>query len=131
MAEPFKNLISRQTVTHAARHLARAWPEFDRARFEQLAGDNFEGLELKARALQIAEALAQTLPADFTHACAILERSLASPIGFDADGEPVGLGEAARDAGLSGWAVWSMGEYVARHGMDHVPRALACLHALT
>ncbi len=24
-----------------------------------------------------------------------------------------------------------MGEYVARHGMDHVPRALACLHALT
>ncbi|HLP09614.1 MAG TPA: DNA alkylation repair protein, partial [Opitutaceae bacterium] len=59
------------------------------------------------------------------------ESSLASPLGFDADGEPVGLGEAARDEGVSGWAVWSMGEYVARHGLDHVPRALACLHALT
>ncbi|HLP01907.1 MAG TPA: DNA alkylation repair protein [Opitutaceae bacterium] len=131
MAEPFKNLISRQTVAQAGRHLARVWPEFDRTRFEQLAGDNLEKLELKARAMQIADALAQALPADFSRACDILEASLTPPLGFDADGEPIGLGEAARDAGLSGWAVWSMGEYVARHGMDNVPRALACLHALT
>jgi 3-methyladenine DNA glycosylase AlkC len=131
MAEPFKNLISRQTVTHAAQHLARVWPEFDRTRFEQLAGNNLEKLELKARAMQIADALAQTLHPDFGHACTILEASLTPPVPFDADGEPIGLGEATRDAGVSGWAVWSMGEYVARHGMDNVPRALACLHALT
>ncbi|MFT3829456.1 MAG: DNA alkylation repair protein [Opitutaceae bacterium] len=131
MAEPFKNLISRQTVTHAARHLARVWPQFDHARFEQLAGTGLEKLEFKARALQIADALAQTLPADFSRACDLLERSLAAPPGFDAAGEPVNLGDTARETGLSGWIVWSMGEYVARHGLDHVPRALACLHALT
>ena len=39
MAEPFKNLVNRETVAEAARHLSRAWPRFDRARFETLAGD--------------------------------------------------------------------------------------------
>jgi hypothetical protein len=34
-------------------------------------------------------------------------------------------------AGLSGWAVWSLGEVVVRRGMGDVPRALRCLHALT
>ncbi len=106
MAEPFKNLISQQTVAHAAEHLARVWPPFDRTRFGQIAGSGLEKLELKARALQIAEALALTLPADFAHACTVLEASLTPPLPFDAEGEPVGLSEAACQAGLSGWAVW-------------------------
>ena len=131
MAEPFKNLINQQGVQNAGRQLARIWPQFDRARFEKLAGTGLEKLELKARAMQITDALAQTLPPDFDHACTILEASLTPRIPFDAEGEPARLDDAARDAGLSGWAVWSMGEYVARHGMDDVPRALACLHALT
>ncbi|MBK8476774.1 MAG: DNA alkylation repair protein [Opitutaceae bacterium] len=131
MAEPFKNLISQNTVQTAGRHLARVWPAFDRSRFEKLAGSGLEQLELKARAMHITDALAQTLPPDFDHACIVLEASLTPPVPFDAQGEPAGLGDAARDAGLSGWAVWSMGEYVARHGMGDVPRALACLHALT
>ncbi len=131
MAEPFKNLISQKTVQTAGRHLARVWPGFDRSRFEKLAGSGLEQLELKARAMHVTDALEQTLPQNFAHACTVMETSLTPPLLFDADGEPVGLGDGAHEAGLSGWAVWSMGEYVARHGMDDVPRALACLHALT
>ncbi len=131
MAEPFKNLIDPRTVAHAGTHLARVWSRFDRARFEQIAGTGLGKLELKARAMQIADALEQTLPADFGRACTVLEKSLSAPLPFDAAGEPVGLGAKEQASGLSGWAVWAMGEFVARRGLDDVPRALACLHALT
>ena len=44
MAEPFKNLINPGTVAEAGRHLQRAWPAFDRRRFESLAGTGLETL---------------------------------------------------------------------------------------
>ncbi len=131
MAEPFKNLINRQIVAQAAAHFARVWPPFDRARFEEIACTGLEKLELKARAVQIADALAQTLPPSFADACAVIEAALAPPVPFDADGEPTAQSDAERASGLSGIIIWSLGEFVARHGLDHVPRALTCLHALT
>jgi 3-methyladenine DNA glycosylase AlkC len=131
MAEPFKNLINRQMVENAGKHITRVWPKFDRARFEKLACDGLDQLELKARALQIADALAQTLPRDFAHACDVIETGLAPALPIDAEGEPLSQGAEDRDSGLSGIVVWSLGEYVVLHGMDNVPRALACLHALT
>ena len=131
MAEPFKNLINPGTVAEAGRHLQRAWPAFDRRRFESLAGTGLETLEFKARAMQLADALDATLPTDFARAAEVIEASLALPLPLDALGEPVALGEAEREAGLSGWALWSLGEFVVRRGMIDVPRALRCLHALT
>jgi 3-methyladenine DNA glycosylase AlkC len=50
---------------------------------------------------------------------------------LDARGEPMSLSPAERESGISGWAVWSLGEFVVRRGMIDVPRALRCLHALT
>jgi len=129
--EPFKNLINPGTVRHAGEHLQRAWPAFDRRRFETLAGNGLEQLEFKARAMQVADALEATLPDDFDAAACVLEASLADPIPLDGQGEPAGLSAAQSEAGLSGWVVWSMGEFVARRGMGDVPRALQCLHALT
>lgn len=131
MAEPFKNLINAHTVQHAGLHLHRVWPAFDRQRFEQHAAQGLDALEFKARAMQLADALQATLPADFAEAADVVEASLAEPLGLDAAGEPVGLGDAQCQTGLSGWVVWSLGEFVARQGMADVPRALACLHALT
>jgi len=131
MAEPFKNLVNRETVAEAARHLSRAWPRFDRARFETLAGDGLEKLELKARVLHLAAALAQTLPADFAQACDVIEAALAPPVPLDADGEPAEQDATARTAGLSGIIIWSLGEFVASRGLDYTSRSLACLHALT
>ncbi|MDM7944243.1 MAG: DNA alkylation repair protein [Hydrogenophaga sp.] len=129
--EPFKNLINAGTVATTGLHLQRAWSGFDRARFEALAGHGLDALELKARMLQLADALHATLPGHFDTACGVLEASLAPPLPLDARGEPVGLTTAAASTGLSGWVIWSMGEFVARQGLHDVPRALACLHALT
>jgi 3-methyladenine DNA glycosylase AlkC len=131
MTEPFKNLINAHTVQHAGLHLHRVWPALDRQRFEQHAAQGLDALEFKARAMQLADALQATLPTDFAEAAHVMEASLAEPLALDAAGEPMGLSEAQSQAGLSGWVVWSLGEYVARRGMSDVPRALACLHALT
>ncbi len=129
--EPFKNLINRDTVAATGKHLKRAWPRFDRKCFESLATDGLESLEFKARAMQMADALQATLPDDFAHACEVLEASLAPPLAIDAKGEPVSHSPAVAATGVAGWAVWSMGEFVARRGVHDVPTALACLHALT
>ena len=129
--EPFKNLINAGTVSAAGQHLQRAWPGFDRPRFEALANHGLDALELKARMLQLAEAMRATLPDDFNAACNVLEASLAPALPLDAKGEPEGLTSAEASTGLAGWVIWSMGEFVARHGQHDVPRSLVCLHALT
>ena len=134
MAEAFKNLINPSTVAQAGQHLQRVWPAFDRQAFERQAAQGLEALEFKARAMQLASALEATLPADFHAACDVLEASLAPPLALDADGEPVNLASGRGDAaaqGLSGWVLWAVGEFVARRGLPHTPRALACLHAVT
>ncbi|MDO9436787.1 DNA alkylation repair protein [Hydrogenophaga sp.] len=131
--EPFKNLINRDTVTGTARHLRRAWPRFDHKSFEAQAATGLEALEFKARAMQLADALEATLPADFNAACEVLEASLAPPLAIDAQGEPTKLGAAA-DAGVAGWALWAAGEFVARRSVQDAAsaqRGLACLHAIT
>ncbi len=126
MAEAFKHLIHAGTVAAAGTHLKRAWPHFDRTRFEALALDGLEALELKARAMHLCDALEATLPADFAAAAAVIEASLAPPL---AEAEAVTSGRD--DAGLAGWVVWPLGEYVARRGLASPERALATLHALT
>ena len=131
MAEAFKNLINAATVAHAAEHLQRACDTFDRARFLHLASDGLESLEFKARAMQVADALEACLPARFEQAADALEAALAPPLRMDDKGEPIGLGTALSDQGLSGWVLWGVGDYVTRRGADNIPRALQCLHAIT
>ena len=126
MAEPFKNLINPALVRSAARQLARTWPEFDSSVFTTRAERGLEGLELKARAMQIADALEATLPDDFARAADVLERALAAP---GAEREVTGP-EVAAD-GLSGWILWPVGEFVARRGIESPNRALGALHAIT
>lgn len=126
MAEPFKNLIHAAGIERAAGVLARHQRGFDRERFLALATRGLDALELKARAMQIADALQATLPADFEAAAAAIEAALAPP----SDGPAGAAGPAVGD-GLSGWVLWPVGEFVARRGIDHPGRALQVLHALT
>jgi 3-methyladenine DNA glycosylase AlkC len=118
MATPLKLLLDAAAVRRAGGHLQRAWPAFDRTRFERLALHGLAALEFKGRARHIADALQATLPADFARAADVLEASLAPPA-------------SSGDAGLSGWIGWPLGEFVARRGLDDPERALAVLHALT
>jgi 3-methyladenine DNA glycosylase AlkC len=125
--EAFKNLINPGTVREISAQLARAWPAFDRQRFERLALNTLETLEFKARAQHVCNALEATLPDNFSHAADVLEKSLA-PVGTRRSTVAPDL---PSDAGLNGWAVWPLGEYVARRGLESPERALRTLHALT
>ncbi len=125
MAEPFKNLLNAALVRNAGTALARHAKTFDRKRFEKLALAGLDDLEMKARAMQIADALEATLPPDFDAACSVIEAALAPPIAVD------GVASPHRGEGLAGWIVWPLGEFVARRGLDQPERALRALHALT
>ena len=59
MVEPFKNLLNPALVRASSLALMRAWPKFDRERFERVALEGLDDLEMKARAMQIAEAAGQ------------------------------------------------------------------------
>ena len=126
MAEPFKTFLNPALVHRMGAHLARAWPAFPRSDFERAALDGLDELEMKARAMQIADALEATLPARFERAATVIERALAPPW----PGDSLGGDDPCR-VGLEGWALWPVGEYVARRGLDSPERALRTLHALT
>lgn len=68
MPEPFKNLINADLVRACGVHLQRHWRGFDRRDFERQALAGLDALEMKARAMQIADALEATLPDDFDRA---------------------------------------------------------------
>jgi 3-methyladenine DNA glycosylase AlkC len=128
MAEPFKNLLNPALVQAASLQLARRAGKgrFDAARFAAAAGEGLEALEMKARAMQIADALEATLPADFGAAADLIEASLAPPEAGESMAALAGVAH-----GLRGWILWPVGEYIARRGHSDVPRALTALHALT
>ena len=122
--EPFKELFSRALVEDMARHIGRVWKAFDAEAFTATALKDFKTLELKARANQIAAALAATLPGDVPRALKILTAALRP---LDKAGQPT------KDAskGLAGWAIWPMGEYAAQRGLGHPDESLTALRAFT
>ena len=122
MAEPFKLLLNAGRVQAAAAQLQRHDRGFDARRFVALASSGLDALEFKARALHVADALQATLPPRFDEAAALLTAAMATPT------EP---GQPWADDGLSGWILWPVGEYVARHGQHDLPRALELLRQLT
>lgn len=126
MTEPFKMLLDPAVVRAIGAHLQRVAPTVDRVGFEQHALDGLDTLELKARAMQIADALEATLPIQFEAGAEILEATLA-PVAVETE---LGGLRAGPD-GLAGWALWPLGEWVARRGLGDPHRALQALHALT
>jgi 3-methyladenine DNA glycosylase AlkC len=126
MAEPFKNLIHPGLVKLAAEHLGKHCRAFDQRGFLSVALTGLETLEMKARAMQIATALEQSLPREFSAAAQAIEAALTPPF----ETEELGRMQPGSQ-GLCGWIVWPLGEFVARRGLVTPERALQCLHALT
>ena len=127
MAEPLKNLIDAAAVSAIAHHVQRGWSGFDAAGFSQHALAGLDGLELKARVMQVAQALVQHLPADPDRAAGALEASLGPP------GEGDDLASLRTSAaGLAGWPVWPLTEAVALLCCQAAPeRGLAALQVMT
>jgi 3-methyladenine DNA glycosylase AlkC len=130
MAEPFKNLINAELVSALALHLQRQGKRlhsgFDARGFVADATRGLEALEMKARSMLIADALQRHLPADFGAAAALIEAALAPPFTHDRLSEM-----RITDAGLAGWSLWPMGEFVVRAGMHEPERALELLRQIT
>jgi 3-methyladenine DNA glycosylase AlkC len=127
MPEPFKNFINAALIEHAGRALQRVAPHFDADAFVARICPQLPQLELKARAMLVADVLEQLLPADFDQAATIIEHTLAPVLPTD--------GETSHpphtEHGLRGWILWPVGEFAARRGLAHPARALQLMHALT
>lgn len=126
MAEPFKTFLNPPLIRGLAGHLHRVWPDFDVRTFTTRATRGLDALELKARAMHVADALETTLPSDFAHAADVIEQALASR-----EADPDAPTAPVPDDGLAGWSLWPVSEYVVRRGLPHPERALRTLHAIT
>ena len=106
-----KEIFNRRRLVHIGTEAKAVWPQFDPARFLAHATRNLDDLGIMQRTRQVAEALHETLPADFAEAAPILE-ALAPRIGH-------------------GFATISLCEYVALYGTDDFETAMATLRHLT
>jgi 3-methyladenine DNA glycosylase AlkC len=77
---PLKELMSRRLVALIAESLAQVLPQFDEKRFQASACRGLDKLELKERALSIAHAMAEQLPANFDALAPLLIRSFGPPL---------------------------------------------------
>ena len=123
-SEPFKELFNAALVNELARTLKRHARDFDDKAFTAAATKDFKNLELKQRVHQIAAALGTHLPQDVPRALKLLTATLRP---LDKAGNL--LSDASK--GLAGMVIWPMGEYVARHGLDHLDESLKALRELT
>jgi 3-methyladenine DNA glycosylase AlkC len=126
MAEPFKEFLNAERVHDLAQQLMRTWPQFPKRRFLAAVLPHLDALELKARAMLIADALELTLPSDFDAAATVIEGALA-PVGVRSDAPMM----EQHALGAAGWGLWPVGEYVSRRGLRTPERALRTLHAIT
>jgi 3-methyladenine DNA glycosylase AlkC len=109
---PFKDELSPALVDALADELARAWGPFPQADFAARATRGLEGLELKARAAHIADALVAALPGDARGLERLVRAALRSP-GFD------------------GWMIWPFLDAVGAIGIGRPRATLPLLRALT
>lgn len=78
---PLKTLMDRKLVALIGESLAGVVPGFDGRRFQARALKDLEKLELKERALFIARAMAEQMPADFDELAPLLVKSFGPPLG--------------------------------------------------
>ena len=115
MPEPLKNLLHKGLVGDMADRIAGNASSFDKERFVKHATDGLAALELMERSALIRDALFTTLPEDFREAAAILKTSLPT----------------SGRAGLSGWMLLPVNQFIAARGLQHFDIALDLLKALT
>lgn len=77
---PLKEIMDRRLVKLIGESLCDVVPEFDEKRFRSRATRGLTELELKNRALNIAHAMAEQLPADFDELAPLLIQSLGPPL---------------------------------------------------
>jgi 3-methyladenine DNA glycosylase AlkC len=126
VAEPLKNLYSKQYVARLAAALAAATPGFDRAGFEHaVLGPGWPRLELKQRLRRITQTLHGFVPGDYRQKLAVLRKVAPDFGGFTAMFFPDFVSEYGLDdfdvsvAALELFTQYSSSEYAVRPFILH------------
>ena len=125
MAEPFKNLLSKNIIEGMAKHFKCQWSNFDDKGFITDTINDLDSLELKARTERITDTMIKYFPTDFEKAGEIMLASLGSPLNDDISAGTV-------DAkGIAGWAVTPLTHYVGLRGHDHFDLSMTLFKEMT
>lgn len=117
--EPFKNFLNLSLAHKLAERISAVYPAFDTDAFVAAVAARLESLELKERAVLMADALRDHLPADFPTAANILLAILGS--------------EDDSLEGVANHSFWLMpvATFVERHGLDHFEASVAAMMEIT
>ncbi len=125
MPEPLKNLFNPNMITLMGNHLKRIDPDFKLEKFITIATKDIDALELKQRSTQIRQALEIALPANYRKACNIMLAALDPATDIDLTQTTM------EQAGIRGWAIMPMADFIAVHGLDDIDFSLGMLKAFT
>ena len=125
MAEPFKNLLSRDVIEGMASHFKKYTPNFDEKSFISDATKGLELLELKARTDRITDTMIKYFPANFEEAGKIILSSLGSPLGDDVSSGVVD------SKGIAGWAITPLAHYVGLKGHKNFDLSMTLFKEMT
>ena len=126
MAEAFKNVFNKTSITSMANHLATTWPEFNSTAFIKTSLKAIDALEFKQRSAQITDALTEYLPTDFAQTSQIILNSL-TPV----ESNPTESQELSIDDGICSWCIMPLTYYVTLHGLKHFDHSMELLKQLT
>lgn len=119
MAEPLKNAFGPEVAERLADMIGAVEPGFDRSRFLSVALQDYEALELTARARRLSEALAAVLPEDRESAIEILVRSLGPEL------------EEPELTGMDSFLYLPLVFFVADHGLESFETSMRAQYELT
>ncbi|CAN0477827.1 unnamed protein product, partial [Phaeothamnion confervicola] len=118
-SKALKDIYDRAAVRFLAARMARVRPAFPADRFVREVVADLPALELKGRALRIAQGLRAHLPDDYAKALALVVRAAG------ADDGTGGIG------GMSGFRFLPLLNFIGRYGLDDPERSLEALSRLT
>ncbi len=117
--KPLKELMDRRLVTLIGESLTDVVPEFDEQRFRSRAVRGLKKLELKDRALHIANAMAEQLPSDFAELAPLLIESLGPPL------------DKTEDNGLAPFFYFPHAQLIATYGVSSFEAGMQANYELT
>lgn len=116
---PLKEIMNGQLVKLIGESLADVTPGFDLSAFQKRAKRNLNKLELKERALNIAQAMAEQLPESFDEAAPLLIASLGPRL------------EATEQNGLAPFFYFPHSQLIAEYGVSHFQSGMQTCYELT
>ena len=119
MAEPFKEMVNRESISLLAKAISAASEEpFSQRKFVSKCMKGLSDMELLTRIRHVASCLADSLPGDFVRNAMLARRALPPP-----------LGPLSQVTELT--FLWPLAQWVQDAGLDHPEEALDLIYELT